>query len=101
MCENSLTIDDPSKFRGLITTHFIPNDFDPQSGFVDFVGVHATGANNRRQEYCGYNSNIYLYIADGKGIQLQQNSQGVILLGGANPADAPDGPGRPLPLHIS
>jgi hypothetical protein len=44
MSENSLTIDDPSKFRGLITTHFIPNDFDPQSGFVDFVGVHATGA---------------------------------------------------------
>lgn len=45
MSENSRTIDDPSKFRGLITTHFIPNDFDPQSGFVNFVGVHATGAN--------------------------------------------------------
>jgi hypothetical protein len=59
---NSLTIDHPSKFHGLITTHFIPNDLDPQFGFVDFVGIpcdqreHSRRhiANVQRQEARGY-----------------------------------------------
>jgi hypothetical protein len=102
MSENSLKIDDTSKFRGLITAHFIPNDLDPQFGFVDCVGIHATSANihdDILQMFDGKKlvDTTRIDIGDGKGIQLQQNSQGVILLGGANPADIPDGPGTPVP----
>jgi hypothetical protein len=104
--ENSLKIDNPSKFHGLITTHFIPKDFDPLFGFVDFVGIHATSVNIRGdilQMFDGKKlvNTTRIDIGDSKGIQLQQNSQGVILLGGASPADVPGGPGTPIPLHIS
>jgi hypothetical protein len=101
----SLTIDNPSKFHGLITTHFIPNDLDPQFGFVDFVGIHASSANihdDILQMFDGKRlvDSVRIDIGDGKGIQLQQNSQGVVL-SGASPADIPGGPGTLIPLHVS
>jgi hypothetical protein len=100
---NSLQIDDPNKFHGLIqlAAPYLtqPTIFD----FVDFVGIHATSArihDDMLQMFDGKKLVDTTRLEGGQGLQLTQNSQGVILSSGYD-YGVPGGAGTLIPLHIS
>ena len=108
---NSLQIDHPSEFHALID---FPSFYPGLSGaggqsefsFVAFMGLHATSSdikNDMLRMFDGKKLVDSVRIQGGQGLQLQQNSAGVILSSGFSSVEpVPGGPGgTPIPLHIS
>jgi hypothetical protein len=102
----SLRIDDPGKFHGLIDlTPATSPPFPSLFGFVAFMGLHATSANLHDDMLLMFDCRKLVdtvRLSGGSGLQLEQNSQGVMLSsGGFGESQQPGGPGTIIPLHIS
>ncbi len=82
----SLRIDDPGKFHGLIDlTPATSPPFPSLFGFVAFMGLHATSANLHDDMLLMFDCKKLVdtvRLSGGSGLQLEQNSQGVMLSSG-------------------
>ncbi len=97
-----LQIDRPSQFHGAI--HLDPPPSPGAFGFVALMGLHATSAdlhNGVLQMFDGDKLVETTRLSGGSGLQLEQNSQGVMLSQGLGDFLQPGGAGTIIPLHIS
>ena len=97
-----LQIDQPSQFHGVI--HIDPPPFPGAFGFVAFMGLHATSADLHNDMLRMFDGNTLVdttRLSGGSGLQLEQNSQGVMLSQGSGDFLQPGGAGTIIPLHIS
>lgn len=95
----SLQIDDPATFHALIALPVTPYTV----AFIAFLGLHATSANLSNDMLQMFNGNELVdtvRLTGGQGLQLEQNSSGVMLTAGTDMYQ-PGGPGTIIPLHIS
>jgi len=97
-CDAGLQIDHPLAFHGSIVLH---------SGFAALMGLHATSGTLSNGVLDVYNgSNLVDVVkltgvqnSGGHGLEMQQNSQGVMLSIGIGDDYQPGGIGAVLPLH--
>jgi hypothetical protein len=95
----AMQIDHPKEFLGQL-------DLPPSPGleFVAFMGLHVTSADlhdDLLSMYHGRSLVDAVRVVGGSDLQLQQNSQGVMLTEGYGEFAQPGGPGTAIPLHIS
>ena len=95
----AMQIDHPKEFLGQL-------DLPPSPGleFVAFMGLHVTSADLRDDLLSMYHGRSLVdavRVVGGSDLQLQQNSQGVMLTEGYGEFAQPGGPGTAIPLHIS
>lgn len=91
-----LQIDHPGKFHG---------DIQLQSGFAAFIGLQATSADLTGDILALFNGaqlvdSVRLTNPGGSGLQVQQNSDGVMVSAGLGDYDQPGGIGTPVPLTV-
>jgi len=94
----TLQLDDPSEFHGTIS---LPPTL---VGAVAIVGIHATRADLRDDILRLFDGNKLVdkvrLNGVNAGLNLEQNSLGVMLTQGASDVFQPGGPGTTIPLHL-